>query len=236
MKNILDGVHNRPLTVETVKLTKVKSTDELVDDFIATQGDYMDLVMVFFLNKNNLKIDALAGSINRANNKSGDISNSKFILNDKKINEEHDIVVKGIVENLNKLAIKASLSKKNVIILKNILHLKTLITAKIKNKNAIMNILDLLSPTPALSGYPKNKSMNIINDIEDYDRGWYSGSIGWINNNLDCDFFAGLRSMFINKNKLYIYGGAGIIKDSDNDEEWKEILYKINTMEELVNE
>ena len=188
------------------------------------------------INNNNLKIDALAGSTNRTNNKSDDISNSKFILNDKKINEEHDFVVKGIIESLNKIGIKANPSKKNVMILKNILHLKTLITAKIKNKDAIMNILDLLSPTPALSGYPKDKSMNIINDIEDYDRGWYSGSIGWINNNLDCDFFAGLRSMFIDKNKLYIYGGAGIIKDSDKDEEWKEILYKINTIEELVNE
>ena len=191
---------------------------------------------VLDVNNNNLKIDALAGSVNRTNNKSDDISNTKFILKNKKINEEHDIVVKGIVDNLNKIKIKANLSEKNVVILKNILHLKTLITAKITNKNTIMNLLDLLSPTPALSGYPKDNAMNIINDIEDYDRGWYSGSIGWINNNLDCDFFAGLRSMFIDKNKLYIYGGAGIIKDSVKDEEWKEILYKINVIEELMNE
>ena len=43
MKNILDGVHNRPLTVESVKLKKVKPTDELVDDLIEAQGDYMYL-------------------------------------------------------------------------------------------------------------------------------------------------------------------------------------------------
>ena len=56
---------------------------------------------VLDVNNNNLKIDALAGSVNRTNNKSDDISNAKFILKNKKINEEHDIVVKGIVDNLN---------------------------------------------------------------------------------------------------------------------------------------
>ena len=71
------------------------------------------------VNNNNLKIDGLAGSTNRTNNKSDDISNSKFILNDKKINEEHNFVVKGIIESLNKIGIKANLSKKNVMILKN---------------------------------------------------------------------------------------------------------------------
>ena len=191
---------------------------------------------IFSLENNNLEIDALAGSINRKNNKSDDISNTKLILQDKKINKEHHIVVRGIIESLDKIGIEINNTKKSVLTLKNILHLKTLIKAKIISPNNPMDILDFLSPTPALSGYPKKKSMDIINTIENHDRGWYSGAIGWVDNNLNSEFFAGLRSMFIDKNKLYIYAGAGITKDSNKNEEWDEILYKMDTIEELIHE
>ena len=189
---------------------------------------------IFSLENSRLEIDALAGSVNRENNKS-DKENIEFILNDKKINEEHDIVIKGIVESLKKISPKIHCSSKDILTLKNILHLKTLISLEVTNPNNPMEILNLLSPTPALSGYPKKDSINFISTIEQYDRGWYTGAFGWIDNKLNCNFYAGLRSMFIHENKLYIYGGAGITKDSDEIEEWNEIIYKIRTIEELIN-
>ena len=192
--------------------------------------------MIFSIDNNNLSIEALAGSVSRGNKDLNDISNINFILNDKKINDEHDIVVKGILESLKELQLKFNCSDKSVLTLKNIMHLQTLIRAKIENFNNPLYILNLLSPTPALSGYPKKESIKLINKIEDYDRGWYTGSIGWIDTKFNCNFYAGLRSILINENKLYIYGGAGITKDSLQDEEWHEILYKINSIEEMIYE
>ena len=78
--------------------------------------------------------------------------------------------------------------------------------------------------------------MNIINNIEDHERGWYAGPVGWINSNMNCKFFAGLRSAYIHNNKIYFYAGAGIIIDSNADEEWNEILNKINSIHRIVHE
>ena len=123
----------------------------------------------------------------------------------------------------------------HIIQLKNIQHLKTQISARNSNVN-MLDLLDILSPSPALSGYPKKASLDLISKIEDYDRGWYTGAVGWINNRFNCEFYAGLRSLFIHNNNIYIYGGAGITIDSNNHEEWDEILYKINSIDEIINE
>ena len=228
---------NFPFRRFLMKLKKIypKCTIFLYD--YGTKGKYLGASpeKIFSLKNNKLEIDALAGSINRKNNKLDRNSNIEYILNDEKINDEHDIVVKDIIESLDELRLELNISKKNVLTLKDILHLKTVIKSNIKNFKSPFNILNSLSPTAALSGYPKKEGIDIINNIENYDRGWYTGAIGWIDNKFNCNFFAGLRSMFINKNKLYIYGGAGITKDSDESEEWNEVLYKINIIEELIN-
>ena len=184
---------------------------------------------------NNIEIDALAGSINNSETISEQKENEKKLYESKKINDEHDIVIKGIKESLLEHNIKIKCGKKHVLKLKNIQHLKTSITA-IKNDTKIMDILNKLSPTPALSGYPKNKSIDIINDIEDFDRGWYSGVIGYISNNLNTEFYAGLRSAYINDEYIYIYAGAGITIDSNEDEEWLEIKNKMNAIDQIINE
>ena len=99
-----------------------------------------------------------------------------------------------------------------------------------------MDILDILSPTPALSGYPKSESMEIIDQLEEFDRGWYSGVIGWISNNLNSEFYAGLRSAYIKGDYIYIYAGAGITIDSNPNDEWNEIINKMNAIEQIINE
>ena len=104
-----------------------------------------------------------------------------------------DIVIEGIIKDLNRIKIRSNISKKSILRLKNIQHLKTSITAKTTNNINIINILDTISPTPALSGYPKKESLKIIAELENYDRGWYSGAIGWIDSELDCDFFAFIK-------------------------------------------
>ena len=119
--------------------------------------------------------------------------------------------------------------------LKNILHLKTLITAKLTYDINPFHVLDSLVPTPALSGYPKKSAIEKLQELEEFDRGWYSGALGWIDLNMDYEFYAGLRSAFIKNNKIYIYAGAGIILDSDAKIEWDEIFTKIKSIDEILN-
>ena len=184
---------------------------------------------------NQIEIDALAGSIDNGKTPLEQAENQKKLYQDKKIKNEHNIVIKGIKEALLNINIEITYGEKHILKLKNIQHLRTPITA-IKNDTRIMDILDVLSPTPALSGYPKNESMKIINQIEEFDRGWYSGTIGYISNNLNAEFYAGLRSAYINGEYIYIYAGAGITLDSNHDAEWIEIENKMNAIDQIINE
>ncbi len=177
---------------------------------------------------NDLQTNALAGS--------KPIESKNELLGDLKIIEEHDIVVKGIIDNLNSFNLKPNIDSKNVFELKNIAHIITKINSEIDDRYNPLDILDSLIPTAALSGYPKKESLSIINSIENYERGRYAGPIGWIYQNMNCEFYAAIRTAYINKNKLYFYGGAGIIINSKAEQEWDEIENKINAIKNIINE
>ena len=177
---------------------------------------------------NNLQTNALAGS--------KPVENKNELLNDSKIINEHDIVVKGIIDNLNSFNLKPNLDSKNILELKNIAHIITKINSQINDRHNPLDILDSLIPTAALSGYPKKESLKIIDSIENYERGRYAGPIGWIDQNMNCEFYAAIRTAYINKNKLYFYGGAGIIINSKAEEEWNEIEKKIKAIKNIINE
>ena len=136
--------------------------------------------------------------------------------------------------SLNKFNIKPSVGSKSIMELKNLLHIKTSISAETSKDDDFLNIIDSLCPSAALSGYPKDSSIKKINELEKYDRGWYSGTIGWIDNNLDCEFYAGLRSALNRDKRIYIYSGAGITIDSNINEEWMEINSKMQTIAEII--
>ena len=185
--------------------------------------------------KNILSIDALAGSVKRNNNSKKDAEIQNYLYENKKMIDEHEIVVTGILEDLRKIDIDAKTSKREILSLKNVHHLKTDIMAYKQNQNTL-DILDQIAPTPALSGYPKSKAIEMIESIESYDRGWYSGVVGWIGKDLDADFYAGLRSAYIKDNYIYIYAGAGVTIDSIPEDEWSEILNKMSAIDEIINE
>ena len=92
-----------------------------------------------------------------------------------------------------------------------------------------------MHPTPAIGGYPKEKAMDMIRKLKE-DRGWYGGPIGWIDNNLDGQFYLNIRSgLGVDKN-LYLFSGSGITEKSNSENEWLETEKKFNLMLESCNE
>lgn len=87
-----------------------------------------------------------------------------------------------------------------------------------------------LSPTPALSGMPVDKAIDLIKKIEDFERGYYGGFIGPIYDNGDYDYFVNLRSAQFNSNKYCIFAGGGIVRDSKPEMEWVETESKAATI------
>ena len=96
--------------------------------------------------------------------------------------------------------------------------------------------IKILHPTPAVSGYPINKAYQVINQYEQYDRGWYSGPIGWVNAAGDGDFCVALRSALIKDNSIYLFSGGGIVLNSIAENEWKETELKFQTIREIIKD
>ena len=117
-------------------------------------------------------------------------------------------------------------------------HLMTQISAKPEKKRIVSLVKDL-NPTPALCGYPKEKSYELIIKTEKHSRLYYGGFIGIINSdstkeshnsNQGFKLFVNLRSSLLLKNKSYIFVGGGITQDSIPENEWEETCIKSQTI------
>ena len=77
-----------------------------------------------------------------------------------------------------------------------------------------------------LLGYKSKKALQIINDIEKTDRGWYGGCIGNFDTKGNGEFFVPIRSCLLNQKKLFIFTGSGIVSKSNAKKEWEETKIK----------
>ena len=89
-----------------------------------------------------------------------------------------------------------------------------------------VDIFKALFPGGSITGAPKEKSMEIIDLLEDYQRGVYTGSVGCIQPNGDMDFNIAIRTMTVQNEKGIYPIGGGIVWDSDSLEEWQEAQQK----------
>lgn len=120
----------------------------------------------------------------------------------------------------------------------NLLHLKTSYTVDMEATNfpqlgSVM--LELLHPTSAVCGMPKDTSMAFLRKEEHFDREFYSGYLGPVNVNDESHLFVNLRCMRLGPGRASLYAGAGVTADSSPEKEWLETQLKCNTLLEIVN-
>lgn len=111
-------------------------------------------------------------------------------------------------------------------------HLKTFIKAKTKNQSN--KLINKLHPTPAVAGTPKDLSIEYISRLENYDRSFYTGYLGFIDN-YECDIYVNIRCARILGDSLTLYAGGGITKESNSKDEWDEIINKSQIMLNVFN-
>ncbi len=186
-----------------------------------------------FISAQNKKIDldAMAGS---APGNSQDIETA--LMNNKNL-KEHKFVT-DFIENTLSTYTDEIIAEKNPTIIKlsNVQHLYTKISASLNSESKIFNLMESLFPTPAVCGLPKDEAQESIRKLEKFDRGLYSGLIGWISLEMNCEFAVAIRSALYKDEKLYIYAGAGIVEESDPKEEFFETELKFKTILNLFDE
>ena len=142
--------------------------------------------------------------------------------------EEHNLVMEQIIRKLEPIIpdIKYS-SSPQIMKLKNVQHLQTPITGELGKDEHILNLVSRLHPTSAVAGTPTDQAMEVINEMESHDRGWYSGPIGWIDEKGDGEFYVALRSALVKNEEAHVFAGGGIVSESHPDTEWEETELKL---------
>jgi menaquinone-specific isochorismate synthase len=177
-----------------------------------------------------IDIDAMAGSA------AGDSTDVASELLNKKNLKEHKIVTDFICDTLSIYAENVIAAEQPLIIkLSDVQHLHTKIAAQLQSKEKVLSLIDSLFPTPAVCGIPKDEALKAIRELETHDRGLYSGLIGWINPEMNCEFAVAIRSAFYKKNKLSLYAGSGIVEESVPEDEFLETELKLKTILKLFN-
>ena len=115
----------------------------------------------------------------------------------------------------------------------NVHHLVSTVNGTISETSDIYNLLKGCFPGGSITGAPKIRAMQIIDELESSNRGVYCGTIGYISGNSKSNLNIAIRTIFADDNTLYFWGGGGIVYDSEVELEYKETLDKVRPLLEL---
>ncbi len=181
-----------------------------------------------------IKCEAIAGTRKRGKTEQEDLLLESELINSDKEKNEHEFVCESIKNTLKSCCETISKNEKlSNMKLATVQHLYTPFSGKLHNDITDTELLQMLHPTPAVGGTPKLKALEKIALLENFNRGWYAGPIGYFGIKKS-EFAVAIRSCLLKENKLYIYSGAGIVNGSDAEKEWIELENKIVLLLGLV--
>lgn len=114
-------------------------------------------------------------------------------------------------------------------------HLVSTITAKLKHEFSATDLLKASFPGGSITGAPKIRAMEIIEELEPSRRSLYCGSIGYISQDGKMDSSITIRTLVTEKNQIYCWAGGGIVADSQADAEYKETYDKVSRILPILN-
>ncbi|MGB1284350.1 MAG: isochorismate synthase [Polaribacter sp.] len=159
---------------------------------------------------------------------------------DKEI-QEQQLVTEFIKSQLLPITSTLKINKKETIKAGNLVHLKTKISGILITQNSsLKTLIKALHPTPAVCGLPREITKNFILRHENYQRTFYTGFLGELNIQgskfrvQSSSLFVNLRCMKIENNRVQMYVGGGITKDSDTEREWEETVAKSKVMKSVL--
>lgn len=174
---------------------------------------------------------ALAGSIRRGSDEQTDRLLGEQLLSSDKNNREHAYVVRQIERTLGRLSAWTAVGEKPELVkVKNIQHLATPIRAQLTEPRPVIELAGLLHPTPAVGGEPWPQAGASIRSLEGFDRGWYTGGVGWMDQLEDGEFHVALRSALVQGDHARLFAGAGIVADSNAAAELAETETKLDAL------
>ena len=189
------------------------------------------------LRDNKITIRPIAGTRPRGKNKNQDKFYMKDLLNDKKELAEHLMLLdlgRNDVGKVSKINTVKVTEKFNIEKYSHVMHIVSNVVGIFNRKYSKFKSLLAGFPAGTVSGAPKIRAMEIINELEPSSRGIYGGAIGHISWDGDIDTAIAIRTAVIKNNKIHVGAGAGIVADSIPENEWNECLQKAHVFLDAI--
>jgi len=182
---------------------------------------------------NKVTIRPIAGTRPRGKNFKDDIKLEKELLNDKKEISEHLMLLdlgRNDVGKVSKIGTVKVDEKFKIEKYSHVMHIVSNVVGDFDNKNSLLDTLFAGFPAGTVSGAPKIRAMEIIDNLESSKRKLYAGGVGYFTPNNEMDTCIALRTALIIDNKIYVQSGAGIVADSIPLNEYKETVNKAKAL------
>jgi len=179
----------------------------------------------------------IAGTRKRSRNRAEDYKLRKELLSDEKERAEHVMLVDLARNDIGKVSKFGSVKVKNFFQVKrysHVQHLVSHVTGELDNRFDSFDALKATFPAGTVTGAPKPRAIEIIEEMETVARGPYGGAVGYFSLNGNADFGITIRSFFTFMQSIYMQAGAGIVADSKPEDECEEVKSKLHALVEAL--
>ena len=181
------------------------------------------------LEDKKVTVRPIAGTRPRGVNEKQDLDNESDLLNDPKELAEHLMLIdlgRNDIGRISKVGTVKLTEKMIIERYSHVMHIVSNVSGVIEDETRPLDVLRATFPAGTVSGAPKIRAMEIINELEPLKRGIYSGAIGYLSWTGDLDTALSIRTAIIKDNSIHVQAGAGIVYDSVPETEWEETMNK----------
>jgi len=181
------------------------------------------------LQNGNLTTFPLAGTKPRGKTEEEDLQNEQDLLSDPKELAEHNMLVDLGRNDLGRISRFGTVTVENYLSIErfsHVMHIGSTVRGELREDKNALDALDAVLPAGTLSGAPKIRACELINELENNKRGIYGGAIGYIDFTGNLDTCIAIRIAFKKNGKVFIRSGAGIVADSVPENEYQECINK----------
>ena len=181
------------------------------------------------LEEKKVSVRPIAGTRPRGKNEKEDLLLEKDLLEDPKEIAEHVQLMDLGRNDISRVSSTGSIQVTDNMTIErysHVMHIVSNVEGKLEGDFSAMDVLKATFPAGTVSGAPKIRAMEIINELEQTKRGIYAGAVGYFEFNGDMDVAIAIRTAVIKNNTLFVQAGAGIVADSVPENEWIETQNK----------
>lgn len=178
----------------------------------------------------------LAGSARRGGDPDEDAAEAERLFTSPKERSEHSLALDSVRDALTRVCSDISApSEPEILRLANVQHLASRITARLDDPvPSVLELVDLLHPTAAVGGVPRDAALARIRQAEGNLRGRYAGPVGWVDAEGDGEWGIALRCALVSGNRARLFAGAGVVAASLPEAELEETRLKLRAMENAL--